>query len=301
MKTSIVFFGSGPVASKSLALLKNSFTIEAVITKPTTRKELQSAAGDVEVFCVSSRTELDELIEQKKFSSDVGILIDFGILVSQKTIESFKKGIVNSHFSLLPELRGPDPISFAILEGKNRTGVSLMLLVEAMDEGPILSVGMFDLDGTETTPTLTDELIQLSYTLLKENIDVYISGELELADQTVVQDKFQLEVSYTNKLTKNDGRIDWSKEAQTIEREIRAYRGWPNSKTSFANIECTVVRATILEKSGTAGTLFVHEKKLGVFCGKNALIIDLLKPAGKKEMNSQSFLAGYSQRLHIES
>jgi methionyl-tRNA formyltransferase len=301
MKTKIVFFGSGPVAAKSLSLLHESFCVEAIITKPTTEKELRFVAQDTPVFCVSSRAELDTLIEQKKFTSKLGILIDFGILVSQRTINSFEKGIINSHFSLLPELRGPDPISFAILEGRQKTGVSLMLLVEAMDEGPILSVGILTLDGSETTPSLTDELIQLSYELLKENIDLYIAGSIEPADQTVVQEKFDLQVSYTKKLHKSDSRIDWSKDAQEIEREIRAFTGWPGSKTTFSGIDCTLLGATLLNKTGDAGTLFIHEKKLAIYCGKDALVIGELKPAGKKEMDSQSFLAGYGQRLNITS
>ena len=125
-KPSFVFFGSGPVAKRNLEQLLDSFQLEAIITKPATLRDMAAIAGNAPVFAVQNKSELDELITTKKFTSQLGVLIDFGIIVSQKVIDSFPRGIVNSHFSLLPELRGADPISFAILEGLRETGVSLM-------------------------------------------------------------------------------------------------------------------------------------------------------------------------------
>ena len=146
-KLSLVFFGSGPVAAESLRLLSDDFIIEAVITKPTTRTEMSESSPNTPLFTVEDKASLDKLFNEHKFSSKLGVLIDFGIIISQQVIDFFPYGIVNSHFSLLPALRGADPISFAILEGKEKTGVSLMLLVQAMDEGPILLMHDLALDG----------------------------------------------------------------------------------------------------------------------------------------------------------
>ncbi|MDO8265467.1 MAG: methionyl-tRNA formyltransferase [Candidatus Saccharibacteria bacterium] len=296
-KISLVFFGSGPVAAESLRLLANTFDIEAIITKPTTEQEMGSAYGNAPIFTVSTKDELDKLIENTSFTSQVAVLIDFGIIVSQKVIDYFPYGIINSHFSILPELRGADPISFAILEGKKKTGVSLMLLVEAMDEGPILSVGTLDLDGSETTESLTNELVILSYNLLSDRLVEYLSGETDLVDQQILANKFDVRPSYTRKLTKLDGNIDWSKSAEQIEREIRAYSGWPKSKTTLNGVDCVITNASIINKSGKPGDYFIDNKSLYVFCGENALIIERLKPAGKKEMDIAGFLAGYRNRL----
>jgi methionyl-tRNA formyltransferase len=293
-KTSIVFLGSGPVAAESLRLLQEDFRIEAVITKPTTEKEMASVAKDAPLFTVSTRLELDVLIEQQMYSSKVGVIIDFGIIVSQKTIDSFERGIINSHFSLLPELRGADPISFAILDGRQKTGVSLMLLVEAMDEGPLLGFGELVLNGSETTPSLTDDLVRLSNSLLTELLDKYIDGSITISDQTG-------EPSYTRKLTKSDGSIDWSKAAVILEREIRGYAGWPKSRTTIESIDCVVTGASVLNEKATGepGSLFIHNKKLAIVCGENALVIETIKPAGKKEMDSIGFLNGYRNRLGV--
>jgi methionyl-tRNA formyltransferase len=311
MAIKVIFFGSGPVAAESLKLLKKDFFIEAVVTKPTTMAEMVSACSDTPVHSVSDRHELDVLFTTEKFDSTIAILIDFGIIVSQEIIDYFPKGIVNSHFSLLPELRGADPISFAILEGKNITGVSLMLLVKAMDEGPILSRGELELTGTETGPSLTDSLIILSHSLLKNTIPAYLNNMINPASGVTPVPRSQeficnllnkeFNPTYTRKLKKSDGLIDWSKPASQIDREIRAFIDWPKSRTTIEFIDCVVTAVSILNEkvTGEAGSLFISGKKLAVVCGENALLIETIKPAGKKEMDSTGFLNGYRNRLGI--
>ena len=299
MNQSFVFFGSGPVALESLLLLKKSFTIEAVITKTATQQEMASACDNIPVFAVNNNQDLEQLIKEQSFTSSVGVLIDFGVLVSDHVIASFPKGIVNSHFSLLPELRGADPISFAILEGKSETGVSLMLLVKAMDQGPVLAQANCPLTGTETTPELTEKLIHISYGLITENLGPYMTGDVTPTDQDQWQQKNSKTISYTRKLTKEDGLIDWSKTAVQLDREIRAFAQWPKSRTRFDTIEVVVTKAAIIQLSGTPGQLFIHNKQLAVYCKEQALVIETLIPAGKKQMDSKAFLAGYTQRLPL--
>ncbi len=296
-KISIVFFGSGPVAAASLALLKQQFYIEAVVTKATTYREMQSVDEGLKVHTVSDKKDLDALFTTEKFDSSLGILIDFGIIVSNKIINYFEHRIINSHFSLLPELRGADPISFAILEGRQKTGVSLMVLVEAMDEGPIIKTEQYPLLGNETTPHLTESLVKLSYKLLTESISQYVDGELLPVEQEIIMAKHGLTTSYTRKLLKSDGLLDWTKSAEVLEREVRGYYDWPKSYTKFGDIDCIITSATVADSSGESGTLFISDKKLAVNCGQKALVIQKLKPAGKAEMDSQAFLAGYKDRI----
>jgi methionyl-tRNA formyltransferase len=311
MAIKVVFFGSGPVAAESLKLLKQDFLIEAVVTKPTTRAEMVAACPDTPVYSVSDKNKLDVLFTTNKFDSTIAILIDFGIIVSQTIIDYFQKGIVNSHFSLLPELRGADPISFAILEGKNATGVSLMLLVKAMDEGPILALDELELTGNETGPSLTNSLVILSHSLLKNTLPAYVNNIINPVSGVVPVPRSQESIcnllntkfnpTYTRKLKKSDGLIDWSKPALQIDREVRAFIDWPKSRTTIESIECVVTSVSILNEkvSGEPGSLFIHNKKLAIICGENALIIETIKPAGKKEMDSIGFLNGYRNRLGI--
>ena len=299
-KKSFVFFGSGPVAAESLRLLREKFIIEAVVTKTTTMAEMSSIVPDVKVYVADNKQMLDELFTTTSFRSSVALLIDFGVILSNKVISYFPNGIINSHFSLLPELRGADPISFAILEGKKQTGVSLMLLVEAMDEGPLLVVGMFDLDGTETGPSLTKELIQLSYRLLLENFSRYLDGTITPVTQEVVQQKFNLTVSYARKIKKSDGIIDWSKPAVELEREIRAYLDWPKSRTTLKDVDVIITKSHVVDSENISlqpGEIESLDNTLVIKCGIGSLQIDALKPTGKTEMDAKAFLAGYKNRI----
>lgn len=287
-KLSVVFFGSGPVASKSLRLLAQDFEIEAIVTKPTTVKEMSASVKGTCVYSVNNKNELDDLILARPFESKLGVLIDFGIIVSQTVIDYFPLGIVNSHFSLLPQWRGADPITFAILSGQTKTGVSLMLIDAGMDTGKLIGQKTLPLSGTETTPVLTDKLIQLSYEMLLGYLPRYVSGEVKPRRQPHPD-----RTTYSRKLTKEDGIIDWNKPAEQIEREIRAFVDWPKSRTMLAGKDVVITKAHVAKRQSTPGDVIVENKKIVVGCGKDALIIDKLKPAGKNEMAAEAFLAGH--------
>lgn len=292
----VVFFGSGPVAAQSLRLLLNSFEIEAVITKPSTLHEMQSIVQDSPVLSVNNKQELDRLVQEERFSSELGILIDFGIIVSKSVIDSFKLGIINSHFSVLPEWRGADPISFAILSGQKSTGVSVMALVEAMDEGPLLCYETLALTGKENSTQLTNRLVKLSYELLKKDIPRLMSGEIKADKPQTITTR---SASYSRKLTKEDGVLDFNKPARELEREVRAFIEWPKSRTQLATKDVVVLKARVDEsQSGEVGTVFLTENKcIGIYTKQGALIIEELKPAGKNTMSAKAFLAGYGKNL----
>jgi methionyl-tRNA formyltransferase len=276
--------------------LAQDFTIEGVVTKPRAAHH----RGDVPVLAlaeelklpiktVNTKKELAALFESQPFTSRLAVLIDFGIIVPQAVIDYFPLGIINSHFSVLPEWRGADPITFSVLSGQKVSGVSLMFLVEAMDEGPLLGYGEQPLTDDITTPELTNQLILLSHALLKHDLPKVLAGEGKGAPQTITG----REVSYSRKLTKEDGIIDWQKPAVQLEREIRAFAGWPRSTAMLGSLEVIITKAHVVDASGSPGDRAITDKLPTIYCGKQALAIDMLKPAGKKEMTGQAFLAGY--------
>jgi methionyl-tRNA formyltransferase len=195
--------------------------------------------------------------------------------------------IVNSHFSLLPRWKGPDPISFAILNGDAETGVSLMVIAEELDEGQLIAQEALPLATGITTPELTDQLIRLSHELLVKKLPGYVSGGITPYPQP------DIPASFSHKLSKADGVIDWSKPAERLEREIRAYAGWPRSRTTLGTTDVIVTRAHVTSVNGTPGELHIAGKELGVYCGEGMLVIESLIPAGKREMSADAFLAGY--------
>lgn len=301
----IVFFGSGPVAAESLRLLAGDFVVTAVVTKPRAAHHRGSVpvlelAEELQlpVYTVRSKKDLDTLIDTDPFDVELGVLIDFGIIVSQKVIDYFPLGIINSHFSILPEWRGADPITFSILSGQDVTGVSLMFLTAGMDEGPVTGYGeqpMSEFDEPPTTPVLTDRLIKLSHALLRHDLPRVFSGE----SKGVAQELSGRAVSYSRKLTKDDGILDWRKPAEVLEREIRAFIEWPKSRATFGNIDVVLTKARVTTESGAPGDLAIIDKNLVVYCGENALVVGRLKPIGKKEMTGEAFLAGYKTQIGL--
>lgn len=287
---SCVFFGSGPVAAACLELLLKHTEVEAVITKPRAPHHkgsvpvLELAEREkLPILTASTKNELDEVIKNADFHSNYAILIDFGIIVSRATIDAFPLGIINSHFSLLPHLRGADPITWAIANGDAKTGVSLMLVDTGLDTGKLLTQKTLPLAPDETTPSLTKKLIDLSDELLQSYIPRYLAGEISPKNQPHPD-----RATYSRKLTKADGVIDRSKSAAQIERKIRAFLDWPQSRTRLGDLDIIITQAHVSSV----------KTELSLQCGDGQfLAIDALKPAGKKEMPAQSFLAGYRHKL----
>lgn len=286
---SIIFLGSGPVAAKSLEFLMRHFCIEMVITKskPAHHKGAAPVEELVEnyklpVLFASNKAEVDDIFATNKFSSRLGIVVDYGVIISESVIDSFELGILNSHFSLLPQWRGADPITFAILSGQPKTGVSLMLIEPSLDTGKLITRKSIAIEATDTTPILTDKLINLSNELILDYVPRYLDGDIHPKSQPHPD-----RATYSRKLTKSDGLIDWTKSAAQIEREVRAYYGWPSSFTTIFDKKITVLSASVV--SSTTNPLQIK-------CGDGQyLSIDsLISPSGKT-MNSAAFLNGYNK------
>ena len=294
MSKTLTFFGSGPVAARSLDLLARNFEIEAVITKPQPPHHKQTfpviAVAQklgLKLLYTANKSELSALFGQKPVSSQIGVVIDYGIIIPQAVIDYFPLGIINSHFSLLPRWRGADPISFAILSGDSETGVSLMRIVSALDEGPLLAQESLTVAPDATTPSLTEELIHLSDQMLSKYLPQYMDGQLGPVPQPADG------ATYSRKLEKSDSQLDFNKTAVELEREIRAFTGWPRSRMRIGGTDVVVTKAHVAEGSGTPGQIWRQDKSLGVYTSGGVLVIDSLIPAGKKEMPTAAFLAGY--------
>jgi methionyl-tRNA formyltransferase len=305
-KISIVFFGAGPVAAASLRLLAKNFRIEAVVTKAKPaghRGEFPTLTVAHELglptYTPANKKELSELFATKPFTSNVGVVIDYGIIIAQDVIDYFAYGIVNSHFSLLPQWRGADPITYSLLSGQSQTGVSLMLITAGLDEGPVFGWGVYNIKSDDTNESLTEQLIYLSDALLRDMLPKYLSGEFKPNPQESVAIAMELptEPTYSRKLLKTDGLIDWQKSANQIEREIRAYHAWPKSYTKINGLDVVITKAHATEQKGDAGTPAVVNKELVIYCGDGAIVIEKIKPAGKPEMDASGFINGYKKYL----
>lgn len=299
----IVFFGTEEFSARSLrALIDADFEIAAVVTKPDSAqgrgKKIQShpikeiaLAANIPVWQPEKVAEMSENI--KELQNPVGVLVSYGNLIPDNILDIFDPGIINIHPSLLPKYRGPSPIESAILNGDSKTGVSIMKLTKEMDAGPIYSQVEIALEGNERSEDLYTLLASKGAELLVNTLPSILDGQLQASDQN------DDETSYCKLISKSDGIIDWDKNAQTIERQIRAFHNWPKSRTVLGGIELIVAKAHISSENGKPGDIELAEQTLKVYAGEGSLMIDTLQPLGKKEMPIQAFLSGYKNKLTL--
>lgn len=299
--TSTVFFGTGDVSLATLQGIHAELDIEAVITKP----DLLTSSGhkkppavkvwaeqhSIPCYQPANKAELSQLLRDIKFSSAVGLVVDYGIIIPPDVLAAFPNGLVNSHFSLLPKWRGADPITWPILAGDKETGVTIMQVDEGMDTGDILYQEAIEIAEQETTASLTDKLIKLSNRMITESLPAFVAGELA----PTAQDNDQ--ASYSTKITKEMGAIDSELSAAEIERQIRAFQDWPGSYLTIQGTLLTIKSAKVSQAKVAPGQLTYQGGQLLFGCTQDSLEILQIQPAGKKPMDAKSFANGYARLL----
>jgi methionyl-tRNA formyltransferase len=304
----LIFFGNERLATGVSTdspilrgLIENGFDIRAIVSNPenaisrrSKELEIASVAHDYHIPLLTPKGLAEIKDALIKFDAEAAILVAYGKIIPSLIIDLFPKGIINIHPSLLPLHRGPTPIENVILDSSNQTGVSLMKLTSVMDAGPVYTQKSLKMTRSETKQELVNKLSQLSKTLLLNNLEAILDGKLIPTEQNHNQS------TYDQLITKQDGLIDWAKSAAQIEREIRAYQGWPSSKTSLAGKEVTVTKARVIKSTKNnkkPGTILVEDYNLMVATSDGLLLIERLKPAGKKEMSAREFIIGNKNKL----
>jgi len=264
--------------------------VTAVVTKPDSRggrgqksiapkvKQIADKHG-IAVWQPENVSEIDDKIANLK--PTYGILVAYGKIIPQTTLDLFPGGIINVHPSLLPKYRGPSPIESAILNGDSDTGVSIMRLSAGMDEGPVYARVRVELDGSETRPQLYGRLAQSGADLLLERLPAIVEGRLTPKPQ---DDEL---ATYSQLLKKEDGWIDWTKPAETYGRQVRAYLGFPKSRAKLHGHEAVITKARVAQ-SADDGSLVIK-------CQPGWLeILELTAPSGRS-MSGADFLRGYKK------
>lgn len=303
--TRVVFFGNERLAtavSTSTPVLQSlidaGFTIPAVVSNYSTATSRKSR--QLEIAATAEKYDIpllfpDRLPDIKQrlvdYKADVAVLVAFGKIVPQSVIDVFPAGIINIHPSLLPKHRGPTPLESVILNGEAETGISIMKLVSAMDAGPVYAQSTYQLTGRETKQELADRLSEIGAAMVTDLLPEILHGEVVAVPQD------ESAATYDRLLEKNDGVIDVKKTAQILEREIRAYAGWPRSTTKLANKDVVITSAEVSSFSGQPGEIIINNNQLHLCCSEGSLNILRLQPSGKKEMTAEAFLAGHREQL----
>lgn len=221
MKT--VFFGSSEYVIPILEVLKDKFGLFLIVTTEKQGSVVEFAKNNDISFLSSSKISSKELEQIKNTDADVGIVADFGLILTKNAIDSFPRGILNVHPSLLPRYRGPTPVQTAILNGDKQTGVTIFKIDEKMDHGPILAQEEFEIVKDQTAKDLFKILFKLGASFLEKTLIDYIEEAIQPAPQD------EQDATITKLLGKQDGLIEINKppEKQKLSNMIRAYFPWP--------------------------------------------------------------------------
>ena len=242
---------------------------------------------------VSVPEVIDEL---RAYEPELIVVVAFGQFVTKKIREMPKYGCINVHASLLPKYRGAGPIQWAVINGEKESGVTTMYMCREIDKGDMLLKDTVTLDPKETGDSLHDKLSMMGGPLLLKTID-------QLEDGSAVRiPQCEEESTYAPKLEKTMGNIDWTMDADRIERLVRGLNSWPGTFTKIHGKtvkiwDCDVVCQEALTESQAAaepGTVIISEKdQLIVKAGNGALSLRMLQPEGKKNMTVAAYLRGY--------
>lgn len=238
------------------------------------------------------RTEAREAVSQ--LEPEILVCFAYGKIFGPRFLGLFSRGGVNVHPSLLPRFRGPAPIPAAILGGDDETGITVQELAREMDTGAILLQERIRLDGTETSETLGRTVAGAAGGLVVRVLDSL--------DALVPQEQDHRLATYTRLVEKADGVIDWSADAATIERTVRAYDPWPRATTSLRGERLAVLAAAVVPgnhesvslPSGVPGTVLGVDKELGILVetGNGPLALQRLHLQSRKPLDWRSFLNG---------
>ena len=300
-KVRVVFLGTPDFAVTPLESMARDehFEIVEVITQPdrpkgrhmhvqpTPVKEMAIKLGLPVVNTESVNTP--EFIQHlKELKADVAVVIAFGQIVSQEFLSLFPYGAVNVHGSLLPKWRGAAPIQRSIEAGDKETRVALQIMVKALDAGAVLGVRKIPLTDEETSSSVYEKLKKLSCELLEVELMDYVRGNLT----GVKQDESQ--VTIAKKIKKEEGQIDWTKKAQEISNQIRAFDSWPGTWTYWNQKMLKIIKAVPLEEKGSPAHIIKIEKDaFYVGAGDFSLKVLEVQLEGKAKTSVESFLRGY--------
>lgn len=313
----IIFMGTPDFAVEALeALLEAGHEVTAVVTQPDKEKGRdrkvqfspvkECALAHGLTVLQPARIKAPEAVEElKKYEADIFVVAAFGQILSKEILDMPRYGCINIHASLLPKYRGAAPIQYAILNGDDVTGVTIMQMNEGMDTGDILTMKAIPVEKNDTGGSLFEKLSVLGAELLVKTLPKIEAGEIIPVKQQ------EEDATHVRMLRKDMGRIDWAKDADVLERLVRGMNPWPSAYCSFRgkslkvwaaevsceeqkeeNIRTGLFRHSEEKEIKPGEVLLVTKDSIYVQTGKDALVLKEVQFEGKKRMAVQDFLLG---------
>ena len=296
----VLFAGTPDFAARCLsALLRSRHEVCGAMTQPdrpagrglapavSPVKKLAAERG-IRVLQPPTLKDTGVQEELRRLGADAIVTAAFGQILPRALLEIPPRGALNVHASLLPRWRGAAPIQRALLAGDETTGVSIMLMDEGLDTGPVLLREAIPILDTDTTATLTDRLAELGGTLIVQALDRLQAGELEAEPQPPEG------VTYAHKPDRRDFRVDWREDAAKVDRRVRAFDPAPGAGARVRGIDLKLWRCALAAGKGEPGEVLSADKAgLCVACGQGAVRLTELQRPGGKRLPAADFLRGF--------
>ncbi|MBE6454152.1 MAG: methionyl-tRNA formyltransferase [Alphaproteobacteria bacterium] len=294
----VVFMGTPEFALPVLQKLNDEHEVVCVYTRAPKEagrgKELQKSPvhlwaekNGIEVRTPKTLRNVDEQIKFAELKADISIVAAYGLILPKEIIEAFPKGCLNVHGSLLPRWRGAAPMQRAIEAGDEKTGITIMQVVEALDAGAMYKKGEIVIDEDMTVGILHDKMANMGADLMSEVLSDLDNIKPEVQNEALV--------TYAAKIEKEESKLDFNNDAVVLERKIRAFNPYPatyfeHNGERFKLLKCRVIDN---DKGLTIGELWQDDKHLIIGCAKQALEVLQIQRQGKKAMMTEELLRGY--------
>lgn len=309
MSKKIVFMGTPAFSVPILdGLIENGYEVIRVVTqpdRPVGRKKIltpppvKEAAlkHDIKVLQpekISGSAEMQEIIE---LAPDLIVTAAFGQFLPESLLEAPQFGAINVHASLLPKYRGGAPVHYSIINGDDKTGVTIMRMVKKMDAGDILTQESLPILKTDDVGSMFDKLSLLGKEMLLSMLPDFLAGKIESTPQD------ETEVTYSPNITREEEQVDWNKTSSAIDCQVRGMRPWPVAFAMYQETRVKLWDVTPLEETTTKepGTVIqINKKNFLVACGKGTVLqINDLQPAGKGRLKAVEYLNGVGREMEV--
>ncbi len=298
MTLRIIFMGTPEFSVPALkAICRAGHDVVAVYSQPprpagrgqsVVKSAIHLAAEDLGIPVFTPASLRDEAV-QKQFASlqaDVAVVAVYGLILPKVILDAPKHGCINIHASLLPRWRGAAPIHRAILAGDKDTGITIMQMAEGLDTGDMLLQDVIPITTSTTTAELYDRLSTMGSQLILEVLRDLENDELDPQPQPTEG------VTYADKLTREEGLLDWHENAVLLERKVRALNPWPGVWFEYKNERIKVLESEVAHLNTTGKPGEVLDDQLTIACSENSLRLLKVQKAGGKALLAREFLNG---------
>lgn len=297
----IIFMGTPEFAAKSLESIVDKHNILSVITQPDRKKGRGQKMQFTPVKEIAIKNNIEVIQPQdikgepntidymKSLNPDIIVVVAYGQVLSKEILDIPKYGCINVHASLLPKLRGAAPINFAIINGEDKTGITIMQMDEGLDTGDMLLKSETNIEQDENSGELHDRLMNLGGELLVEALEKIEENKITPEKQ---DDKLS---SYAHMMKKNLGHINWEKDAKEIYNLFRGVIPWPGAYTYYKDTLIKIWDASIVNEKFTENPgEIIRADKNGILVNtKNGgILIKELQKVGGKRLSVSNFLNG---------